>query len=366
MATRVCEFTHGLLRVMESVRTTDGNDGVFKLYWEFGARIHHDKETPFDPADALATVGLDVSHAAAFDDESWDAVIRAAMDEGLALVGDDVGTPIIAFENSDGVKTGYFGPVISRIPTTEKSVAMWDALVTMMDVDSFFELKRTRTESPDPGDRPPADPSHVCVAFRVTRRHRDPHANEGVLTRRSVGAGGEQTSLECGFVDRPDHPDVRVGAAVAPVGNGAAAGRAVEADHQPLVGRFGDDRVVEGDGHGDRIGEVEAGEAGVEAVLLDVAVDVDGELPERSDGSELGLLVIGQHGEGRARCSSRSSSSRPGAANTTVAASGSAHTLYSPSASTLPTPSGEPAIRYGVTELREDVGGRVRVRRRRW
>jgi hypothetical protein len=76
------------------------------------------------------------------------------MDEALALVGDDVGTPIIAFENSDGVRAGYFGPVISRVPSTEKSLAMWDALVTMMDVDSFFELKRTRTESPDPGDRP--------------------------------------------------------------------------------------------------------------------------------------------------------------------------------------------------------------------
>jgi hypothetical protein len=111
------KFTHGLLRVMESVRTTDGNDGVFKLYWEFGARIHHDKETPFDPADALATVGLDVSHASAFDDESWDAVIRAGMDEGLELVGNDVGTPIIALENSDGVKAGYFGPVITRIPS---------------------------------------------------------------------------------------------------------------------------------------------------------------------------------------------------------------------------------------------------------
>jgi hypothetical protein len=160
------EFTHGLLRVMESVRTTDGNDGVFELYWEFGARIHHDEETPFDPADALAAVGLDVAHAAAFDDESWDAVIRAAMDEGLALVGDDVGTPIIALENSDGVMAGYFGPVISRVPSTEKSLAMWDALVTMMDVDSFFELKRTRTESPDPGERPsPARATHATSTF---------------------------------------------------------------------------------------------------------------------------------------------------------------------------------------------------------
>lgn len=147
-------FTHRLLRVMESVRTTDGNDGVFKLYWELGARIHHDKDYAFSPSDALEAVGLDTSHAAAFDDDSWDEVIRAGMDEGLALVGDDVGTPIIAMDNSEGVKTGFFGPVISRIPSTDKSVAMWDALVAMMDVDSFFELKRTRTESPDSGDRP--------------------------------------------------------------------------------------------------------------------------------------------------------------------------------------------------------------------
>lgn len=147
-------FSHGLLRVMESVRTADGNDGVFALYWELGARIHHDHEVTFDPAEALAAAGLDTSHATAFDEEAWDAVIRAGMDEGLALVGDDVGTPIIAFDNSDGVKVGYFGPIISRVPSTAKSVAMWDALVAMMDVEEFFELKRTRTDSPDPGDRP--------------------------------------------------------------------------------------------------------------------------------------------------------------------------------------------------------------------
>ena len=76
------------------------------------------------------------------------------MDDSLDLVVDDVGTPIIAFENADGVRAGYFGPVISKVPSTDRSLAMWDALVAMMNVDSFFELKRTRTESPDPGDRP--------------------------------------------------------------------------------------------------------------------------------------------------------------------------------------------------------------------
>ncbi len=147
-------FTHRLLRVMESVHAIDGNDAVFKLYWELGARIHHDKDLDFTAEDALSAVGLDTAHAAAFDDDSWDEVIRTKMDAGLELVGNDVGTPIIAMDNSDGDRVGYFGPIISRVPSTEKSVAMWDALVTMMDVDSFFELKRTRTEGPQPGDRP--------------------------------------------------------------------------------------------------------------------------------------------------------------------------------------------------------------------
>jgi Mycothiol-dependent nitroreductase Rv2466c len=147
-------FSLGLLRIMESVRRDEGEAAVGRLYWEFGSRLHHDRELSFDPAKALTEVGLDESHAAAFDDDSWDAVIHASMDEALALVGDDVGTPIIAIEQADGSMQGYFGPVISRVPSTEHSLAMWDALVAMMSVDSFFELKRTRTSPPDPGDRP--------------------------------------------------------------------------------------------------------------------------------------------------------------------------------------------------------------------
>lgn len=153
------EKTHGHLRVMEAIRAAadspeQGNNDVFKLYWELGARIHHDGSRDFAIADALDAVGLDTSFAGAETDEQWDPAIQAAMDDGLGLVGNDVGTPIIAMKNSNGERVGYFGPVITRIPTGDDALKMWDALTAMMDIDGFFELKKTRTEGPNPGARP--------------------------------------------------------------------------------------------------------------------------------------------------------------------------------------------------------------------
>ena len=90
---KVSSFTLRLMRVLESVRAAEGDDAVGPLYWEYGRRIHHDGDKDFAAADALAAVGYDTSHAVAFDDESWDGEIRKRMDEGLALCGDNVGTP---------------------------------------------------------------------------------------------------------------------------------------------------------------------------------------------------------------------------------------------------------------------------------
>ena len=147
-------FTHNLLRVMESVRTSDGNDGVFSLYWEFGRRIHHDDDTPFSAADALTAVGLDVTHAEAFDNKDWDKEIRTRMDVGLELAGNDIGTPIIAFRNDDDEKVALFGPVITRVPSTEQALRLWDGFMMCATVPGFWELKRTRTERPEFGERP--------------------------------------------------------------------------------------------------------------------------------------------------------------------------------------------------------------------
>lgn len=146
--------THRLMRVMEAVRQAEGNDRVFDLYWEYGRRIHHDQDRDFDVADALAAVGLDAGFAGAFDDESWDAEIDKRMKVGLDLAGDDIGTPIIAMDDADGERVALFGPVITRVPPTDLSLQLWDGFVACVSVPGFWELKRTRTERPEFGERP--------------------------------------------------------------------------------------------------------------------------------------------------------------------------------------------------------------------
>ncbi len=140
--------TRDLLRVVESVRTAGLDERIGDLYTEFGRRIHHEAVSDFDVAEILTGLGLDPSHAEALDDESFDDAIRDGMADGLALVGNEVGTPIIAVDGAAG-QVGLFGPVITKMPSVEEGVKLWDGFMLMVDTDGFFELKRTRTNSPD-------------------------------------------------------------------------------------------------------------------------------------------------------------------------------------------------------------------------
>ena len=76
------------------------------------------------------------------------------MKKGLDLTGDDVGTPIIALDDDNGDRVALFGPVITRVPTTEQSLKLWDAFVAVAQIPGFWEIKRTRTEKPEFGERP--------------------------------------------------------------------------------------------------------------------------------------------------------------------------------------------------------------------
>lgn len=143
------------LRVAAAVRQDYGNDGVRKLYTAMGTRRHHDQE---DIGDAkvlsaiLQACGLPTTLAAAADEEKWDKVIEADMEQAKAKAGTDVGVPLIVLDGGEG--PGFFGPVFSPAPTGKAAVSMWDAMVAAGRTPGFFEFKRSRDTGPVFGPRP--------------------------------------------------------------------------------------------------------------------------------------------------------------------------------------------------------------------
>jgi hypothetical protein len=143
------------LRVAAAVRKDYGNEAVGKLYTAMGTRRHHDQEdigTPETLAAVLRACGLPPDLAAAADDESWDRVIEADMEQAKAKAGTDVGVPLIVLDGGEG--PGFFGPVFSPAPTGKDAVTMWDAMVAAGRMPGFYEFKRSRSTGPIFGARP--------------------------------------------------------------------------------------------------------------------------------------------------------------------------------------------------------------------
>ena len=143
-----------LLRVAARARAMRGREAVGPLYEALGRYIFEVDEQPgraergtrefLEPI--LAEIGLPADLADALDDESADEEIRAETAEALALTGKDVGTPILHFRPPEGV--AFFGPVISRRPSDEEAVALWEHVVALAAFPGFAELKRSLREWP--------------------------------------------------------------------------------------------------------------------------------------------------------------------------------------------------------------------------
>lgn len=115
------------------------------FYTALGTR-HFVEEALKDAATARAALqecGLpeeivDRAAAGEFTDYLADSTKKA-----LALVGEDVGVPIIA---TAGV--AFFGPVISPAPHGDAAIKLWEGALALAETPGFFELKRSRTTGP--------------------------------------------------------------------------------------------------------------------------------------------------------------------------------------------------------------------------
>ena len=134
------------VRVLMAAETKYGKEALLPLYTAMGTRIHlekQDKDRTMIEA-ALVDAGLDVGLADAMDDSSYDEAIAKSHHLGMDQVGNEVGTPTIAFEGS-----AFFGPVLTKAPRGEEAGVLWDASVVIAGYPHFHELKRSRDKDLD-------------------------------------------------------------------------------------------------------------------------------------------------------------------------------------------------------------------------
>lgn len=141
----------GPVRVCIAAEQKFGSEVLGKLYTAMGTRIHIRGEGRGRDmlVGALEDAGLPVELADAADSDAYDTALRASHKEGIDLVGQDVGTPVIAVPGADGEQIAFFGPVVTPAPKGEAAARLWDGTLMVASTPGFYEIKRTRDAAPD-------------------------------------------------------------------------------------------------------------------------------------------------------------------------------------------------------------------------
>ena len=139
------ERAWGPVRVIVAAQQLHGDKFVKALYDAMGTRIHPGGNKDYGQVirESLEEVGLPEDLADYATRTDVDEQVRTSHAEGMSLVGEDVGTPVVAFNGC-----AIFGPVVTPAPKGEAAGRLWDGTVLVTSTPGFYELKRSRTQGP--------------------------------------------------------------------------------------------------------------------------------------------------------------------------------------------------------------------------
>ncbi|NLU71456.1 DsbA family protein [Streptomyces sp. HNM0575] len=144
------EAAWGPVRVCIAAEQKHGPEALGPLYTALGTRLHNrgQEQSRELIVEALEEAGLPAGLVDAADSTEYDEALRASHKEGIDLVGQDVGTPVIAVPGADGSPIAFFGPVVTPAPKGEAAAKLWDGTLMVASTPGFFEIKRTRDVGP--------------------------------------------------------------------------------------------------------------------------------------------------------------------------------------------------------------------------
>ncbi len=144
------------LRVIQVAVSAGDNDAAARFYAEWGTQFHvAGREPTAELLDEIASAAGVTELVARVDDPGVEPAMAESLAEAVGLAGPDVGSPVLHIHDVgrhiDGADRGLFGPIVSPAPTGEEAARLWDAVVALQGMTTFYELKRGRSGPPDFG-----------------------------------------------------------------------------------------------------------------------------------------------------------------------------------------------------------------------
>jgi 2-hydroxychromene-2-carboxylate isomerase len=135
--------SHATFPLLARARARGGNEAVERLYVALGQARHDRKDSLADAAvieRALREAGLDPAwRTEAAAEPGMEDRIMAEHQEGIERLK-AFGVPTLSINGG----RGFFGPVITSVPTGEDAGELWDHIAWLAARDDVFEYKRSR------------------------------------------------------------------------------------------------------------------------------------------------------------------------------------------------------------------------------